>query len=34
MPSRQHGFTLRVIAAAERDGLIAVDLEAGTVAVR
>jgi hypothetical protein len=31
---RQHRFTLRMIAAAEREGLVAVDLEAGTVAVR
>lgn len=31
---RQHRFTLRMIAAAERDGLVAVDLEEGTVAIR
>ena len=31
---RQHRFTLRMVAAAERDGLVAVDLEAGTVVVR
>jgi hypothetical protein len=31
---RQHRFTLRMIAAAEREGLVAVDHEAGTVAVR
>jgi hypothetical protein len=31
---RRQRFTLRMIAAAERDGLVAVDLEAGTVAVR
>src|SRR5688500_443428 len=30
---RRHRFTLRMIAAAERDGLVAVDLEAGTVTV-
>ena len=31
---RRHRFTLRMIAAAEREGLVAVDLEAGTVAMR
>jgi hypothetical protein len=30
---RRQRFTLRMVAAAERDGLVAVDLEAGTVAV-
>ncbi len=30
---RRERFTLRMIAEAERDGLVAVDLEAGTVAV-
>jgi hypothetical protein len=31
---RRHRFSLRMVAAAERDGLIAVDLERGTVTVR
>lgn len=31
---RRHRFTLRMIAAAERDGLLTVDEETGTVAVR
>jgi hypothetical protein len=31
---RQHGFTLRMLAAAERKGLIDLDLTAGRVAVR
>jgi hypothetical protein len=31
---RRQGFTLRMVAAAERDGLIDVDLRAGRVAVR
>ena len=31
---RKHRFTLRVIVAAERDGLIALDLETGTVTLR
>jgi hypothetical protein len=31
---RRHGFTLRMVAAAERDGLVDVDLPAGRVAVR
>jgi hypothetical protein len=31
---RRHRFTLRMIAAAERDGLVAVDLETGRVTVR
>jgi len=31
---REQGFTLRLLAAAERDGLVAVDLETGTVQVR
>jgi hypothetical protein len=31
---RRHRFTLRMVAAAERDGLVAVDLESGMVAIR
>jgi hypothetical protein len=31
---RRHRFTLRMVAAAERDGLIAVDLETGRVDIR
>jgi hypothetical protein len=31
---RRHGFTLRMVAAAERDGLVVLDLPAGRVAVR
>ena len=31
---RRHRFTLRMIAAAERDGLVAVDLETGRVTIR
>jgi len=31
---RRQGFTLRMIAAAERDGLVHLDLSAGRVAVR
>ena len=31
---RRHRFTLRLVAAAERDGLVAVDLETGRVALR
>ena len=31
---RRHGFTLRMVAAAERDGLVDLDLTAGRVAVR
>jgi hypothetical protein len=31
---RRHGFTLRMVAAAERDGLVRVDLPAGRVAIR
>jgi hypothetical protein len=31
---RRHGFTLRMVAAAERDGLVDLDLPAGRVAVR
>ena len=31
---RRHGFTLRMLAAAERDGLVNLDLLAGRVAVR
>jgi hypothetical protein len=31
---RRERFTLRVIAAAERKGLVSVDLQTGTVAVR
>jgi hypothetical protein len=30
---RRHGFTLRMLAAAERDGLVVLDLPAGRVAV-
>jgi hypothetical protein len=30
----RRGFTLRIVAAAERDGLVEVDLQAGRVAVR
>jgi hypothetical protein len=30
---RRHRFTLRMVAAAEREGLVAVDFEAGTVAI-
>ena len=32
--SRRHGFTLRMLAAAERDGLVDLDLDTGRVAVR
>jgi hypothetical protein len=31
---RRHGFTLRMVAAAERDGVVELDLRAGRVAVR
>ena len=31
---RRHGFTLRMLATAERDGLVELDLPAGRVAVR
>ncbi|MBB3085571.1 hypothetical protein FHR93_003798 [Geodermatophilus sabuli] len=31
---RRHGFTLRMVAAAERDGLVDVDLRMGRVAIR
>jgi len=31
---RRHRFTLRMVAAAERDGLVAVDHDTGRVAVR
>jgi hypothetical protein len=31
---RKQGFTLRMVVAAERDGLVLVDLQAGRVAVR
>ena len=31
---RRHGFTLRLVAAAERAGLVELDLPAGRVAVR
>jgi len=31
---RRRGFTLRMVAAAERDGLVVLDLPAGRVAVR
>ena len=31
---RRHGFTLRMVVAAERDGLVDLDLGAGRVAVR
>jgi hypothetical protein len=31
---RRHGFTLRMVAAAERDGLVELDLPTGRVAVR
>jgi hypothetical protein len=31
---RRNGFTLRMVAAAERDGVVELDLRAGRVAVR
>jgi hypothetical protein len=30
---RRHRFTFRLVAGAEREGLVAIDFEAGTVAV-